>query len=163
MIKYIFIGLVGVFLSGVNIIVPQTVHAADNEDAQIVCARGYIKALRLHSRFGSGDDQNGNGNGNDSNIAVIVDSTGFHPPAVSDDKFHILKADPKPPVNKWIHISERSGSTVTDRRWTADIAVLMAAQISRSPVRIISHSDSCVASDHYMEVRVCASEADCNQ
>lgn len=165
MIRKLFLSGMVYFLSGTGIYMTGTAFSQEVRSEELVCARGYIMALRIHSRFGKDDDQNGNGNRDNINVAVIVDDTGFKKADFPDDSYNILKVGPPAPLNKWVHIAKRGGGpSVTDRRWMTDVALLSAAQASRTPVRIISYNKKgCVETDPNLEIRLCASEADCNQ
>lgn len=123
-----------------------------NASAKDVCARGYIKALRVLI-------PKGGSHWSATNVAVYVDGAGFKDLDQTDHNSddHFIMMDNR----RWISISYGRAM-----RWSTFLDILSKAFVAGAPVRIISRQNNkknnCAEDDNKFEVKVCLNEQDCN-
>lgn len=126
---------------------PQTILARD-----VICGVGYIKELRLHQHV-DGD--------NWTNIAVVIDSTGFTEATAAGDDYY-----PREGKN-WIHLDYSTASgTRTRLEWDGLFGKMSQAFLARLPVYIQSNPQNkhrkCAGNGSRVQVTICRTEGLCN-
>ncbi|MBL4589736.1 MAG: hypothetical protein JKY11_06640 [Alphaproteobacteria bacterium] len=142
MIKLFYSIVVSLFLIGASTVIQQNAHANG------VCARGYIKAIRVHHDVV---------NRNKINMAVHIDGNRFRAPDITDNKHFSIDGQGR----KWVQI-EYGRLT----RFSAFFEVLAKAHVSGAPVSIFTRQSGnntyCMEDGNKFEIQVCTNERDCN-